>query len=113
MFGQGPVNKPTGTRCHRLFESETCRLVQGHASVGVHVRGTALSGDGGVSWRRGAPSAVQCTQTRGMRDYAIDRAHRSTSTSPWYTCSPEDLNVCRAATRWNTELPSTPTGASG
>ena len=47
-FREGPAKKPIGTRCHRLLEGETRRLLQDHPSVGVCVRGTALSGDGGV-----------------------------------------------------------------
>ena len=47
-FRKSPQKKPIGTRCHRLLEGEACRLVQSHPRVGVGVRGTAFSGDGGV-----------------------------------------------------------------
>ena len=40
--------KPIGTRCRRLFESETCRLLKDHPRVVIRVRGTALFGGSGV-----------------------------------------------------------------
>lgn len=53
------------------------------------------------------------TQTRGKRGSAIDQARESTGTSsPWCTRSRARLNVRRSATRWQLELPSTPTGIS-
>ena len=62
--------------------------------------------------KRCVPAAMQRTKTCGMHDCAINRARRSTSTSSWYTRSPERLNVCRSATKWKAELPSTPTETS-
>ena len=47
-FRKSPAKKPFGTTCHRLLEGKTRRLVQGQPGVGVCVRGTAFSGDGGV-----------------------------------------------------------------
>ena len=43
---------------------------------------------------------------------AIDRERRSTSTSPWYTCSPAPSNAWQFTTRWKAELRSAPTGIS-
>ena len=47
-FRQSPAKKSMETRCHCLFEGATGRLVSGHSSVVIRVRGTALSGERGV-----------------------------------------------------------------
>ena len=97
-FRQSPAKKSIGTRCHCLLEGATGRLVQGHSSVGIRVRGTALSGEKGVPG-----DEVPLLRCDGREHAAcasvIDRARRSTSTSPWYTRSPAHLNGCRSATR--------------
>ena len=100
-----PGKEANRDQCHRLFEGKTRRLVEGHPSVVVCVRGTAFSGDGGVL---APPTAVRRTQTCGMGDSVIDRVRRSTSTSPWSTRSLAPLSGCRSATRWKAELPSMP-----
>lgn len=113
-FRQALENKPVGTRCHRLLEGETHRLVQGRPSVGVRVGGTACSGDGGVP---GEEDSSCCGATRANRRHGARLGHRSGSQVNQrhplaHALSRTFKRVYRSATRTKAELPSTPKGTS-
>ena len=110
-FRQGPAKKPIGTRCHRLLEGGTRRLVQGHPSAGVLYAGRCFLGMEEFLAMRCPCCGATDADTRYARLCHRSGAYVNQHQPLVHTLS-RSLKRWQSTTRWKAELRLTATGIS-